>query len=144
VPSALVSQAGQGVPGTGIRGQRAAPIDLGGAVPQTAVILAVTRNFSSTLLNFAAHSPEDTNATENTVIWSPNPGVLAAAAAGVLCAFCCLVDALPRRRLRRRPVQTSLSLLFLELNGYYVNAVRGHVNAADVLVSRGMDRDDSR
>ena len=68
VPSALVSQAGQGVLGTGKRGQRAAPADLGGAVPQTAVILAVTRNFSSTLLNFAAHSPEDTNATENTVL----------------------------------------------------------------------------
>ena len=59
----------------GIRGQRAAPIDLGGTVPQTAVILAVTRNFSSTLLNFAAHSPEDTNATGNTVLRAFNrPG----------------------------------------------------------------------
>ena len=78
------------------------------------------------------------------VIWSPNLGVLAVAAAGVLCAFCCLVDALPGQHLRRRPVQTVFSPLFLELNGYYVNAVRGHVNAADVLVSRGMDSDDSR
>ena len=37
-------------------------------VSQTAVILAVTRHYSSTLLNFAAHSPEDANATENTVL----------------------------------------------------------------------------
>ena len=42
------------------------------------------------------------------------------------------------------PVQTSLSLLFLELSGYYVNAVQLHVNAADVLVRCGMDRDGSR
>jgi hypothetical protein len=32
-------------------------------------------------------------------------------------------------------------LLFLELNGYGVNAIRLHVNAADVLVRRGVDRD---
>jgi hypothetical protein len=37
-------------------------------VSQTVVILAVTRHHSSTLLNFAAHSPEDANATENTVL----------------------------------------------------------------------------
>jgi hypothetical protein len=78
------------------------------------------------------------------VIWSPNLGVLAVAAAGVLCAFCCLVDALPGQCLRRRPVHTPLSLLFLELNGYCVNAVQLHVNAADLLVRRGMDRGDSR
>jgi hypothetical protein len=29
-------------------------------------------------------------------------------------------------------------------NGYSVNAVQLHVNAADLLVRRGMDRDDSR
>jgi hypothetical protein len=37
-----------------------------------------------------------------------------------------------------------LSLLFLELNGYCVNAVRLHVYAADVLVRLGVDRDDFR
>jgi hypothetical protein len=36
------------------------------------------------------------------VIYSPNLGVLAVAAAGVLCAFCCVVDALPEQCLRRR------------------------------------------
>jgi hypothetical protein len=33
----------------------------------------------------------------------PNLGVLAVAAAGVLCAFCCVVDALSEQCLRRRP-----------------------------------------
>jgi hypothetical protein len=37
-----------------------------------------------------------------------------------------------------------LSLLFLELNSYYVNAVQLHVYAADALVSHGVDRDDFR
>jgi hypothetical protein len=42
------------------------------------------------------------------------------------------------------PVQVPFSLLFLELSGYCVNAVRLHVYAADVLVRLGVDRDDSR
>ena len=42
------------------------------------------------------------------------------------------------------PTQTSLSLLFLELSGYCINAVRLHVYAADVLVRCGVDRDDFR
>jgi hypothetical protein len=42
------------------------------------------------------------------------------------------------------PMQTSLSLLLLELSSYCVNAVRLHVNAADALVRCGVDRDDSR
>ncbi len=39
-------------------------------VPQTAVIPIVTRYYSSVLLNFATHSPEDSqaNATESTVL----------------------------------------------------------------------------
>ncbi len=41
-------------------------------------------------------------------------------------------------------MQIPLSLLFLELSGYYVNAVRLHVNAADVLVRRGVDGDGPR
>ena len=42
------------------------------------------------------------------------------------------------------PYKSPLSLLFLELSGYCVNAVRLHVYAADVLVRLGVDRDDSR
>jgi hypothetical protein len=43
-----------------------------------------------------------------------------------------------------RLAQVLLSLLFLELSGYYVNTVQLHVNAADVLVRHGIDRDGSR
>jgi hypothetical protein len=39
------------------------------------------------------------------------------------------------------PVQIPLPLLFLELSGYCVNAVKLHVYAADVLVRRGVDGD---
>ena len=42
------------------------------------------------------------------------------------------------------PVQRPLSLLFLELNGYGLNAVRLHVYAADVLVRCGVDREGFR
>jgi len=42
------------------------------------------------------------------------------------------------------PLQTPLSLLFLELSDYCVNAVRLYVYAADVLVRLGVDRDGSR
>jgi hypothetical protein len=38
----------------------------------------------------------------------------------------------------------SLSLLFLELSGHYVNAVQLHVHAADVLVRCGIHREDLR
>ena len=41
-------------------------------------------------------------------------------------------------------MQVPLSLLFLELSRYCVNAVRRHVYTADVLVRRGVDREDSR
>ncbi len=40
--------------------------------------------------------------------------------------------------------QIPLSLLLLELSGYCVNAIQLHVNAADVLVRPGIDRDGSR
>jgi hypothetical protein len=43
-----------------------------------------------------------------------------------------------------RLAQIPLSPLFLELSGYGVNPVHRHVNAADVLVNRGVDRDGSR
>jgi hypothetical protein len=81
------------------------------------------------------------------LIWSPNLGAFAVRAAGVLCAFSSVVDALPAQCLRHSaagPVQIPLSLLFLELSGYYVNAVQLQVNAAHVLVRRGIDRDGSR
>ena len=42
------------------------------------------------------------------------------------------------------PKYMPLSLLFLELSGYYVKAVRLPVYAADVLVRRGVDREGSR
>ncbi len=70
--------------------------------------------------------------------------VLAVAAGGVLCAFCCLVDALPGQCLRRRPRAYPLVAAVFRTNGYCVNAVQLHVNAADLLVRRGVDRDDSR
>src|SRR5262249_18734738 len=54
------------------------------------------------------------------------------------------MDPLPGHCLRRTPVQIPLSLLFLELSGYYVNAVRLHGYAADVLVRHGVDREGSR
>ena len=41
-------------------------------------------------------------------------------------------------------IRSSLLMLFLELSGYCVNAVRLHVYAAGVLVRRGVDRDGSR
>ena len=78
------------------------------------------------------------------VIWSPNLGVFAVSAAGVLCAFPAwwtrYLDSVSAARL----VQVPLSLLFLELSGYCVNAVQRHVNAADTLVRGGIDRDGSR
>jgi hypothetical protein len=78
------------------------------------------------------------------VIWSPNPGVFAVSAAGVLCAFPAwwarYLDSVSAARLAQIP----FSLLFLELSGYGVNAVQRHVNAADVLVRHGVDRDGSR
>ena len=41
-------------------------------------------------------------------------------------------------------IRSPLSLLFLELSGYYLNVVQRHVYAADVLVRCGVDRDDFR
>ncbi len=42
------------------------------------------------------------------------------------------------------PMQIPLSLLFLELSSYCVNAVQLHVHAADVLVRRGIHREGFR
>ena len=79
------------------------------------------------------------------VIWSPDLGVFAVAAEGVLCGFAYVVDALPANSVSAADaVHTSLLLLFLELSRYCLNAVRLHVYAADVLVRRGVDGDDSR
>ena len=94
----------------------------------------------STLRNRAARG----YARSAAVIWSPNLGVFAVSAWGVLYAFAAwrtrYLDSVSAARLAQIP----LSLLFLELSGYGVNAVQRHVNAADVLVRRGVDRDGSR
>jgi hypothetical protein len=42
------------------------------------------------------------------------------------------------------PAQIPSLLPFLELSGYWLNAVQLHINAADVLVGRGIDGDDFR
>jgi hypothetical protein len=83
-------------------------------------------------------------AAGSAVISSPNLGVLAVAAAGVLCAFCCVVDTLPEHVSAADPVQIPSLLLFLELSGYYVNAVQLHVHAADILVRCGIHREGFR
>ena len=46
---------------------RLCPLEVGGAVPQAALIPVVTRHYSSRLLNFAAYSPE-TGAAEDPVV----------------------------------------------------------------------------
>ena len=84
------------------------------------------------------------NARRAAVISSPGLGVFAVNAAGVLCAFCCVADTLPEQCLRRRSRANPLSLLFLELSGYYVNADQLHVHAADVLVRCGIHREGFR
>jgi len=81
---------------------------------------------------------------DSMVIWSPNLGVLAVAAGGVLSAFPACWTHYLNSASAADPVLTSLSLLFLELSGYGVDAVRLHVYAADALVRLGVDRDDSR
>jgi hypothetical protein len=59
--------------------------------------------------------------------------------------FCVLFPAWWTRYLHSvsaaRLAQIPFSLLFLELSGYCVNTVQLHVNAADVLVRRGIDMD---
>ena len=84
------------------------------------------------------------NARRAAVIWSPNLGVFAEGAGGVLYAFAAwrthYLDSVSAARLARIP----LSLLLLELSGYYVSDVQLHVHAADVLVRRGVDGDGSR
>jgi hypothetical protein len=71
-------------------------------------------------------------------------GVVAVAAAGVLCAFHAWRTHYLDSVSAVDPVQPSLSLLSFELTGYRGGAVRLHVTAADVLVRHGVDKDDSR
>ena len=49
-------------------GQLPRPLEVGGAVPQTALIPAVTGRYSSALSNFALYSPKIADATENAVL----------------------------------------------------------------------------
>ena len=76
--------------------------------------------------------------------WSLNLGVFAVSAAGVLCAFPAWWTRYLDSVFAADLAQIPFSLLFLELSGYGVNAVQRHVNAADVLLRRGVDRDGSR
>jgi hypothetical protein len=84
------------------------------------------------------------NARSAAVIWSPNLGVFAVSAEGVLYAFAAwrtrYLDSVSAPRLARIP----LSLLLLELSGYCVSAVQLHVHAADVLVRRCVHREGFR
>jgi hypothetical protein len=78
------------------------------------------------------------------VIYSPVLGVFSVAAAGVRGLFA----ASWRRYLNTVSavdhVQFLLSLRFFEFNGYNMNTVQLHVNAADVLVTCGVDREGFR
>jgi hypothetical protein len=67
----------------------------------------------------------DTGVHTPAVISSPDLGVFAVAAAGVLCAFPGVVGALPKHCLRRKPgTHISLSMPLLELSGYGSSVVR--------------------
>jgi hypothetical protein len=76
------------------------------------------------------------------VISSPNLGVFAVSAAGGLCSFCWVVEALPGQVSAADPCK-SLAGTVLELSGY-VNTVRLHVYAVDVLARCGIHREGSR
>ena len=78
------------------------------------------------------------------VISSPGLGVFAVAAAGVCVLFAVCWARYLNTVSAADPVQTLLSLLFLELSGYYMNPVQLHVHAADVLVRCGVHREGSR
>ena len=82
--------------------------------------------------------------TISAVISSPLSGVSAVTAAGVLWAFAASWRRYLNTVSAARPVHILLSLLFLELSGYCVNAVQLHVPAADVLVRHGVDGDGFR
>ena len=81
------------------------------------------------------------NARRAAVISSPHLGVSAVAAAGVPCAFPAWWTHYLNSVSAAGQVQIPLSLLFLELSGYYVNAVQLHVHAADVLLRCGIHRE---
>ena len=78
------------------------------------------------------------------VIWIPNLSVFALIAAGALCAFPGTWTHYLDSVFAAEPAQIPLSLMFLELSGYYVTAVQLHVNAASALVRRGVDGEGSR
>jgi len=85
------------------------------------------------------------NTRRPAVISSPDLGVFAVAAARVFCVhFPAWWTHYLNSVSAADSMQIPLSLLFLELSGYCVNAVQLHVNAADVLVRRGVDRDGFR
>jgi hypothetical protein len=85
-----------------------------------------------------------TTAHQAAVISSPDLGVLAVAAAGVLCAFWSAGTRYLNTVSAANPVQIPLSLILFELNGYDANAVQLHVSAAEVLARCGIDGEDFR
>ena len=77
-------------------------------------------------------------------ISSPFLGVFAVAAAGVCVHFPTWWTHYLNSVSAAGPVQVPLSLLFLELSGYYVNTVQLHVHAAEVVVRCGIHREGFR
>jgi hypothetical protein len=67
--------------------------------------------------------------------------VFGVAAAGVLCAFGGWWVHYLNDVSAADPVQAALSLMLFELSGCYLSTVQLHVNAADVLVRRGIHRE---
>src|SRR5260370_20027904 len=69
---------------------------------------SVTARLSFLSWSRTVTEPGHGRALRPAVIWSPNQGVLAVSAAGVLCAFCRVLDTLPGQCLRRRPCANPL------------------------------------
>jgi putative transposase len=91
--------------------------------PAAVKCLLTDREGLTAYLRFPAEHHNRIRHSNFIVIWSPNPGVFAVSAGGVLCAFSAwwtrYLDSVSAARLAQIP----LSLLFLELSGYYLNAV---------------------
>jgi hypothetical protein len=74
------------------------------------------------------------------VISTPDLGVFAVTAEGVLYAFAASWTRYLHSVSAAEAERIPLSVLLLELTRYHVDAMRLHVYAADVLVRRGVDR----
>ena len=90
------------------------------------------------------YGPTATNGAISAVIWSPNLGVLAVAAAGVLCAFSCVVDALPGQCLRRRSGANPLVAAVFRTKWLLREHCSATCQRRRCAGQDGIDRDDSR